>query len=57
MTTTKQFTLALADATTMARFPEIVKLVMKEMPCAQLRAVGIDTYVSSGGLSSMEMPR
>ena len=55
MTTTKQFTLALADATTMARFPEIVKLVMKEMPCAQLRAVGIDTYVSSGGLSSMEI--
>lgn len=55
LTTTRQFTLALADATQMARFPEIVRRIMKEMPCAQLRAVGIDTYVSSGGLSSMEI--
>lgn len=55
LTTTRQFTLALADATQMARFPGLVKLIAKEMPHAQLRAVGIDTYVSSGGLSSMEI--
>lgn len=55
LTTTKQFTLALADATQMARFPELVMLIAKEMPHAQLRAVGIDTYISSGGLSGMEI--
>jgi DNA-binding transcriptional LysR family regulator len=55
LTTTRQFTLALADVSQTARFPELVKLVAKEMPRAQLRAVGIDTYVSSGGLSSMEI--
>lgn len=55
LTTTRQFTLALADATQMARFPELVKLIAKEMPHAQLRAVGIDTYISSGGLSGMEI--
>jgi DNA-binding transcriptional LysR family regulator len=55
LTTTRQFTLALADATQMARLPAIVRLMEKEMPCAQLRAVGIDTYVSSGGANSMEI--
>lgn len=55
LTIPRQFTLALADATQMARFPEIVNLFAKEMPCAQIRAVGIETYVSSGGLSSMEI--
>ena len=55
LTTTRQFTLALADATQMARFPQIVQLIVKEMPRAQLRAVGIDTYVSSGELSGMEI--
>jgi DNA-binding transcriptional LysR family regulator len=55
LTTTRQFTLALADATQMARFPGLVKLISKEMPHVQLRAVGIDTYVSSGGLSGMEV--
>jgi DNA-binding transcriptional LysR family regulator len=54
-TTTRQFTLALADAGQVARFPELTKLIAKEMPRAQLRAVGIDTYVSSGGLSGMEI--
>lgn len=55
LTTTRQFTLALADATQMARFPELVMLIAKEMPHSQLRAVGIDTYISSGGLSGMEI--
>lgn len=55
LSTTRQFTLALADATQMARFPELVKLIAKEMPHAQLRAVGIDTYISSGGLTGMEI--
>jgi DNA-binding transcriptional LysR family regulator len=55
LTTARQFTLALADAGQMDRFPELVKLIAKEMPRAQLRAVGIDTYASSGGLSGMEI--
>ena len=55
LTTTRQFTIALADAGQMARFPQLVKLILKEMPRAQLRAVGIDTYISSGGVSGMEI--
>jgi DNA-binding transcriptional LysR family regulator len=55
LTTARQFTLALADATQISRFPEIVDQIGREMPRAHLRAVGIDTYVSSGGLSSIEI--
>jgi DNA-binding transcriptional LysR family regulator len=54
-TTTKQFTLAIADAGQIARLPRIVTLLAREMPRAQLRVVGIDTYVSSGGLAGSEV--
>lgn len=54
-TTTRRFTLAIADAGQIARLPRLVGLLAKEMPHAQLRVVGIDTYVSSGGLASQEI--
>jgi DNA-binding transcriptional LysR family regulator len=54
-TTTRQFTLAIADAGQLARLPRLVQLVAAEMPRARLRVVGIDTYVSSGGLAGTEI--
>jgi DNA-binding transcriptional LysR family regulator len=54
-TTTRQFTLALADVVQLARLPRIVTLLAKEMPRARLRTVGIDTYLSSGGLGGLEV--
>jgi len=54
-TTTRQFTLAIADAGQVARLPRLVKLLATEMPHARLRVVGIDTYVSSGGVAGMEI--
>ena len=54
-TTTRQFTLAIADAGQIARLPRMVRFLAKEMPRARLRVVGIDTYLSSGGLAGMEV--
>ena len=54
-TTTKQFTVAIADAGQIARLPGIVQLVAAEMPRARLRVVGIDTYFSSGGLAGTDI--
>jgi DNA-binding transcriptional LysR family regulator len=54
-TTTKQFTLAVADAGQVARLPRLVKLLAKEMPRARLRVIGLDTYLSSGGFSGTEV--
>ena len=54
-TTTRQFTLAVADAGQLSRLPKLVKLLAKEMPRAELRVVGIDTYVSSGGVGKGEV--
>lgn len=54
-TTTTQFTLAIADAGQIARLPRLVRLLAREMPRARLRVVGIDTYVSSGGLAGTEV--
>ena len=54
-TTTRQFTLAVADAGQLSRLPKLVKLLEQEMPRAQLRVVGIDTYVSSGGVGKGEI--
>lgn len=54
-TTTRQFTLAIADAGQIARLPRLVGLLAGEMPRARLRVVGIDTYVSSGGIAGAEV--
>jgi DNA-binding transcriptional LysR family regulator len=53
--TTRQFTLAIADAGQLTRLPGLARLVSKEMPRARLRIVGIDTFLSSGGLAGTEV--
>ena len=54
-TTNRQFTLAIADAGQLSRLPLLTKSLTKEMPRAQLRVVGIDTYLSSGGTTGAEV--
>lgn len=54
-TTTRSFTLALSDAGQVARLPAAVALLAREMPHAHLRVVGIDTYLSWGGVASTEL--
>ena len=54
-TTNRQFTLAIADAGQLSRLPLLTKSLTREMPRAQLRVVGIDTYLSSGGITSAEV--
>jgi len=54
-TTTRQFTLAMSDAGQIAYLPRLMKVLAKEMPCSQLRVVGIDTYISSGGITGQEV--
>jgi DNA-binding transcriptional LysR family regulator len=49
--TTREITLAVADAGQLSRLPRIVDLAATEMPHARLRVVGIDTFVSSTGLA------
>ncbi len=53
--TTRQFTVAIADAGQIARLPSLTRLVAKEMPQARLRVVGIDTLLSTGGLAGTEV--
>jgi DNA-binding transcriptional LysR family regulator len=53
--TTKQFTLAISDAGQIARLPRLTRFLAKEMPHAQLRVVGVDTYMSSGGITGTEV--
>jgi DNA-binding transcriptional LysR family regulator len=55
LTTTRQFTLAIADAGQISNVPRLVKFIDKELPHARLRTVGIDTYISSGGLAGTEI--
>jgi len=54
-TTTRQFTLAMSDAGQIAFLPRLMKVLAKEMPRSQLRVVGIDTYISSGGITGQEV--
>jgi DNA-binding transcriptional LysR family regulator len=54
-TTTRQFTLAMSDAGQIARLPGLTKLLAREMPHCQLRVVGVDTYMSSGGIAGTEV--
>ena len=53
--TTKQFTLALADAGQIAQVPRLAADFAERMPRATLRVVGIDTLLSSGGLAGTEV--
>jgi len=53
--TTRQFTLAIADAGQLVQAPRLVSDFTRRMPHAHLRVVGIDTLVSSGGLSGTEV--
>jgi DNA-binding transcriptional LysR family regulator len=55
LTTTREFTLALADAGQIAYFPHLVSLIGREMPKARLRVVGVDTYISAGGVAGTEI--
>jgi DNA-binding transcriptional LysR family regulator len=54
-TTTRQFTLAQADAGQISRLPRLARLLSREMPRARLRVVNIDTYLASGGLQGTEV--
>jgi DNA-binding transcriptional LysR family regulator len=49
--TTRTFTLAVADAGQVVRLPAIAAALTAAMPKAHLRVVGIDSLVSLGGLS------
>jgi len=54
-TTTRQFTLAVADAGQITNVPGLINLIAQKMPKASVRVVGIDTYISSGGLAGTEI--
>lgn len=53
--TTREFTLAIADSGQVVRLPRLAALLDREMPQARLRVVGIDTLLSSGGLGGTEV--
>jgi DNA-binding transcriptional LysR family regulator len=55
LTTTRRFTLAVADAGQVVRLPRIAECMAVEMPHARLRVVGIDSLVSLGGLAGTEV--
>lgn len=54
-TSTRCFTLAMSDVPQIARLPLIAEQLAREMPHAQLRVIGIDTYLSWGGIASTEV--
>ncbi|WP_164013969.1 LysR family transcriptional regulator [Pyxidicoccus trucidator] len=54
-TTTRQFSLAIADAGQVVRLPRLVTLMAAELPRASLRVVGIDTLLTRGGLANAEV--
>ena len=54
-TTTRTFTLAVADAGQIVRLPTIAQRMTVEMPNARLRVIGIDSLVSLGGLAGTEV--
>lgn len=53
--TTRQFTLAIADSGQIVKLPRIALLLNREMPRGRLRVVGIDTLLSTGGLGGTEV--
>jgi DNA-binding transcriptional LysR family regulator len=54
-TTTRQFTLSIADAGQIVQVPALASAFAEAMPRARLRIVGIDTLLSSGGLAGTEV--
>src|SRR4051812_9862562 len=44
-----------SDAGQIAYLPRLMRLLTKEMPRARLRVVGVDTYISSGGIAGTEV--
>lgn len=52
---TRLFTLAVAEVGQIAWVPWVADLMRREMPCARLRVVGIDSLVALGDLSSAEV--
>jgi DNA-binding transcriptional LysR family regulator len=52
---TRQFTLAMADAGQLVQGPRLASDFGKAMPRARLRVVGIDALLSSGGLAGTEV--
>lgn len=52
---TRCFTLAMSDAPQIASLPAIVALLSREMPRTELRVIGIDTYLSQGGIACSEI--
>jgi DNA-binding transcriptional LysR family regulator len=54
-TSTRSFSLALADVGQMVRLPRIAALLADEMPHARLRAIGIESLVSLGGVAGPEV--
>jgi DNA-binding transcriptional LysR family regulator len=54
-TTTRTFTLAVADSGQVVRLPWLAALMAEQMPRARLRVVGIDSLVSLGGLAGSEV--
>jgi len=53
--TTRTFTLAIADAGQLVQGPRLASDFTRRMPLARLQVVGIDTFLSSGGLSGTEI--
>jgi DNA-binding transcriptional LysR family regulator len=54
-TSTARFTLAIADAGQLVRLPRIALQLARRMPRARLRVVGIEGYLSMGGLHGVEV--
>jgi DNA-binding transcriptional LysR family regulator len=54
-TTTREFSLAIADVGQIVRLPRIAEQLEAEMPRARLRVLGIDTLIAVGGLSGTEV--
>ncbi|HEY8430472.1 MAG TPA: LysR family transcriptional regulator [Sandaracinaceae bacterium] len=54
-TTTRRFTLAVADAGQIVQAPRLAAALAKVMPRAKLRVVGIDSLVRLGGLAGTEV--
>lgn len=54
-TTTRTFTLAIADVGQVVRVPAIAAKLAREMPHARLRVVGVQSLVSLGGVAGTEV--
>lgn len=53
--TTRRFTLAIADAGQIVQIPALARDFAAAFPRARLRVVGIDTYLSTGGVAGTEI--